>query len=536
MEVIRQFNASGKSVSVKIYGTTERPLFNAADVASALGVSDYRHTLLKLDEDDVDTIIADTAGGEQTIKVLTDGGVIHWAFICRTKTGALVRKWVKTIVKEITQKGSVTLHESFDKTKNALLSTVIHNSETLIKSFEGKSCFYLMKVADLKDGSKIVKLGESNVSINQRYGDHCREYAHLKTVEGKVTCLFAIECRNPVKVEKGMMEMLFPEHKYTLKDQRRDELVHVDSDKLSLSKLIQMSRDYVAKHDSFDFDYNYWKGKYEAIVEQNTLLLNKMMSSTQAITEMVSVGIQTDFDFKNKSEVSTVVHISEQPAPRYNEPRLRIQQLRKKPDGSFEQVKLFDGVNDILSEIEGLTRSVVNNAISKRRNCYGFYYREIPNNVCPTTMQPFVEGKETTKAPIQAIAKLSSDKTEVLKVFENQTKVATELGFNKCTIGQHVNNKTIFKKFYWYKWSELSDELQQRYLTKNDGILYHTLKPVTIRTNVKTGEVVEHKGHFRDVARRLKHSDDHVKKVLNTDKPHLGYLYKMEMRLLPVYP
>lgn len=83
---------------VRVLGTSEDPRFIAKDVCEALGISQYRKAVLRLDDDERELLIVHTLGGMQRALAVTESGLYHLVFTSQKPEAKAFRKWVTSEV------------------------------------------------------------------------------------------------------------------------------------------------------------------------------------------------------------------------------------------------------------------------------------------------------------------------------------------------------------------------------------------------------------------------------------------------------
>lgn len=99
---------------IDIYGSVERPLFKAKEVAEILGVKNHRDMSSRIDSEEKQVVgIADTLGITQQTICLTEDGLYEACFQSRSEIAKQFKKVVKNILKELRKKGHVGVPTSF---------------------------------------------------------------------------------------------------------------------------------------------------------------------------------------------------------------------------------------------------------------------------------------------------------------------------------------------------------------------------------------------------------------------------------------
>jgi prophage antirepressor-like protein len=110
-DMIRSFAHDGKNFEVRIEGTRQDPLFNAADVGMVLGLGNVRSSLAGLDQDMKAVQILDTPGGQQSMSFLTEPGLYHLVMRSNKPIAKQFQRWVFDVLKRLRLDGEVKLKE-----------------------------------------------------------------------------------------------------------------------------------------------------------------------------------------------------------------------------------------------------------------------------------------------------------------------------------------------------------------------------------------------------------------------------------------
>lgn len=112
---------------VRIHGTPDQPLFVAADICRILEISNSSDAISSLDEDEKGVATADTLGGKQTVRCVTESGLYALIFKSRKPEAKAFRKWVTSeVLPAIRQSGSYGIGQpqTFAESLRLLADTV----------------------------------------------------------------------------------------------------------------------------------------------------------------------------------------------------------------------------------------------------------------------------------------------------------------------------------------------------------------------------------------------------------------------------
>ena len=104
LQVVTEKEILGKQI--KMYGSIESPYFVASDVAEWLGERDGYTVARKVDDEEKDTQIVCTLGGNQKTTVLTEDGLYDACMLSRKKIAKPLKKEIKKYLKSIRLTGA----------------------------------------------------------------------------------------------------------------------------------------------------------------------------------------------------------------------------------------------------------------------------------------------------------------------------------------------------------------------------------------------------------------------------------------------
>ena len=104
LQVVTEKEILGKQI--KMYGSIENPYFVASDVAEWLGERDGYTVARKVDDEEKDTQIVCTLGGNQKTTVLTEDGLYEACMLSRKKIARPLKSEIKKYLKSIRLTGA----------------------------------------------------------------------------------------------------------------------------------------------------------------------------------------------------------------------------------------------------------------------------------------------------------------------------------------------------------------------------------------------------------------------------------------------
>jgi len=137
--------------------------FVASDLAKGLGYRDASNMTRMLDEDEKDTQIVSTLGGEQQMTIISESGFYHAALKSRVPQAQAFRKWVTAEVLPQIRKtgGYIPLNENEDE--NTLLARALLIAQKTIELKDG----LLEEQKPMVQFAKAVTSSEDSIMISE---------------------------------------------------------------------------------------------------------------------------------------------------------------------------------------------------------------------------------------------------------------------------------------------------------------------------------------------------------------------------------
>ena len=147
LQVVTEKEILGKQI--KMYGSIENPYFVASDVAEWLGERDGYTVARKVDDEEKDTQIVCTLGGNQKTTVLTEDGLYDACMLSRKKIAKPLKKEIKKYLKSIRLTGA---------------AIPVGNEQKMVN-------YYFSSLSSDLQGKIVNELMEKNKELQQFYDD-----------------------------------------------------------------------------------------------------------------------------------------------------------------------------------------------------------------------------------------------------------------------------------------------------------------------------------------------------------------------------
>ena len=147
LQVIKETEILGKQI--KMYGSIENPYFVASDVAEWLGERDGYTVSRKVSDEEKDTQIVCTLGGNQKTTVLTEDGLYEACMLSRKKIARPLKSEIKKYLKSIRLTGA---------------AIPVGNEQKMVN-------YYFSSLSSDLQGKIVNELMEKNKELQQFYDD-----------------------------------------------------------------------------------------------------------------------------------------------------------------------------------------------------------------------------------------------------------------------------------------------------------------------------------------------------------------------------
>ena len=382
---------------------------------------------------------------------------------------------------------------------------------------------YLIKVKTNDDGTYIIKLGESRDGITGRYNECKSKHKNILLLN----CFQVDKSRN--------FERFLLGHK-DINQNRVFNLQGHESEKELI--LIGTTLTYKMLLKIVDDNIDNYKYKINELLLENQLLKEKINSnqtvfqsnSSNEITELKQLIIGLS------NEITELKKTNNQILTKLNEKETKIvtgfiqqmphlgPRLQKINPETLQLVKVYESVTEAMNENKNIKRPSIAKAVEENTIYCGFRWLLVERNLDPNIIHSIQPTKQTKVKNLGYIAKLNTDKSEILNVYLDR-KTASELnGYqNLSALDNPVKNNTITNGNYYTLYENCEQELIQNFEEKNsEPLLYKNgIGQYDLNNNL-----IKEFGCKYDCIRKLKMSDKTLAKALQNNIPYNNYYYK----------
>ena len=493
MEVVKAFTANDMHTEIVIKGTINEPLFRASDIGEILEISNIRSSIQAFDDTErrVDTM--DTSTGQKQVTFLTEKGLYKVLFKSRKPIAEKFQNWACDVIKEIRLTGTYKLEKQLEDAKNEIiqieethkteLDTKVQREREQILLREFKTIcgmVYIIKVKTHPDGTYVVKIGESRIGIQERYND-------CKLKHGNVLLLdcFAVN-------KSKDFETFIHKHEYVRINQVNDLPGHDDERELfligknlsykTLLNVINNNLKYFNSNDTNKLELEIEKLKLMLEMKgtnNDNLLIQELVQSVKQLSGQINNLEKTNQEMMaklNSAQMKTTTG--------FNEPLVTLgPRLQKINPETMIIIKTYESVAECLKEHNfKIKRPSIDKAVTENTVYNGFRWAFVDRNLDPNVLYNILPTKQTKIQNLGYIAKLNTEKTEILNVYLDRKTAASLNGYSSSSaLDTPVKNASLTNGHYYLLYDkcpqELIDTFEKKYgepILYKDGIGQYT--------------------------------------------------------------
>jgi hypothetical protein len=431
---------------------------------------------------------------------------------------------LENIIFEITKEESEELKKQLTqiqdiKNKEIEEKLIKQKEQILLSEYaQSGSLVYIIKVKTVNNGEYIIKIGHSTKGIQYRYNEHKNKYDE---------CLL-LNCFT-VDKSKDFESFIHNEIKLNkvtnlLGHEKENELFLIGKN-LTYQILLKIIDDnihnYNYKVSELLLENQLLKSKLET--NQNNINNDELTSLKQMVKQLlnkISSLEQSNQDILKKlnSQQTKLVTGFNQQLPNLG-PR-----LQKINPENFQLIKIYESVTELMNEDKNIKRPSIMKAIQENTIYFGFRWQLVERNIDPNIVQHIEPTKETKIVNVGYIAKLNTNKTEIVDVYLDR-KTASKLN-DYDSIGaldSCVKNFTIKDGFFYKLYENCDDNLKNDFESKNGTpMLYKNgVGQFDLEGNLTKEFLCKY-----DCIKSLCISDKTLAKCLENNIPYNGFFYK----------
>jgi hypothetical protein len=403
-----------------------------------------------------------------------------------------------------------------EKNKKTVDEKVLREREQMLLREYGNigSVFYIIKVKTNADGTYVVKVGESRKGVQGRYNEHKYNYEEALLLD----CFSVDNSKDFESFILSHEHIKFNKVTNLPNHENANELLLIGK-KLTYKMLLDIVNTNIKK---FDNNIKYLLVENETL--KNVIASSKQMQEqynyTLEIKELLNtqkemMKIIKNLEKSNKEILEKINPPQIKTTTGFQEPLVnlgpRLQQIH--PEG-LTLVKVFESVAECIKESNFvMKRPSIQKAVTENTVYQGYRWMYVERDNDPNIITNIAPTKQTKAQNLGYIAKLNSQKNEIINVYLDRKTAAINNGYESSSdIDNHVKNESLTKGHYYVLFDKCPEELRDAFIEKyGEPLLYKD----GIGQYDSTGNLIKEFVCKYDCIKKLQISDKTLTKALD---------------------
>ena len=379
---------------------------------------------------------------------------------------------------------------------------------------------YIIKVKTLDDSSYVIKIGESRKGIVDRYNECKTKHKNILLLD----CFKVDKCKDFESFLHNHT-LIYPNKCKNLSGHENENELFLIGKDLTYKQLLKLTTDNI---DTFNYRVKELLLENELLKSQlhstpnnndNDLLL-ELLNSVKILTNKVSNLEQTNKEILDKLNFQETKVVTG-----FNQPLSNLgPRVQKINPETITIVKIYETVTEVMNEDKNIKRPSIKKAIEENTIYCGFRWLLVERNLDPNIIHNIESTKETKVQNLGYIAKVNSNKSEILNVYLDR-KTASQMNgyYRSSSLDNPVKNNTLTNGYYYTLYDKCSNELIQKFEEINGKPLLYKNGFGKYDSNYN---LIREFSSKSDAIRELKMSDKTLAKSLQQNIPYNNFYYK----------
>ena len=521
MEIFQNFSCGEERIEV--YGTLEKPLFLARNIAKVFNIVSINSHVVDYDETEKIQDTLRTNGGIQKCSFLTEKGFYKFIFNSRKEKSDKLKNWIFTILCQLRLNGVYKLGDIIENDESTTGSNSdsentkknnkiqieenksiddlfiesqlkISRHNALLEASKKSRVIYICELSEKFENKTLIKIGKTD-DIKQRI-------IGLKTQYQKpVILLHVFHCDNNSEFEKYLHNHEeFKKNRFTenLENGETSREIYMLDDYFNINFILSIISKNIKKYEKLNYDeyveiqnneIEKLRLNLEIEKERNKNLsinLNKtqnincdLINDSEISDNIKIIKIEESSAESNISDIqenNTEINISqnENIENEYNENDF-IKKRKKKIVNYIQQydvngnlIKYYESFIDLIRDIPGTSVSGLKHSMTKSSLYHGFRWKIIEKTEDPTLKFDIGETNDIKVSRREFIAHLNIDKTTILKVYSEQKDFAKEYKLSHSAVCCAIKRESRTQGGYIKYYDDCPIELRELYEQNNN--------------------------------------------------------------------
>ena len=379
---------------------------------------------------------------------------------------------------------------------------------------------YIIKVKELEDSSYVIKIGESRKGIVDRYNECKTKHKNILLLD----CFKVDKCKDFESFLHNHT-LIYPNKCKNLSGHENENELFLIGKDLTYKQLLKLITDNI---DTFNYrvkelllENELLKSQLHSTPNNNDKdLLLELLNSVKILTNKVSNLEQTNKEILDKLNFQETKVVTG-----FNQPLSNLgPRVQKINPETITIVKIYETVTEVMNEDKNIKRPSIKKAIEENTIYCGFRWLLVERNLDPNIIHNIESTKETKVQNLGYIAKVNSNKSEILNVYLDR-KTASQMNgyYRSSSLDNPVKNNTLTNGYYYTLYDKCSNELIQKFEEINGKPLLYKNGFGKYDSNYN---LIREFSSKSDAIRELRISDKTLAKSLQQNIPYNNFYYK----------
>ena len=444
------------------------------------------------------------------------------------KAGEIHEYFVKLerLLHEVMEEESTEFKQLFEQAKNTITQNDENNQKKLEKMKELErekillrdyghigSIIYIIRVKTFENGHYIIKIGESRRGVENRYNEHKRNYEE---------CVL-LNCFSVAKSKD--FECFIHNHEQIYRSKTKDlpghetenELFYIGK-QLSYSTVVRIIESNIQTFNEMkQIDFMYM---LEDLIKSPNDNNNNIMEMLRNIQQTQNIILERLNKIEQNNNIQPI-----KTSTNFNETLVtlgpRLQMINPE---TMTLIKTYESIAECIKESKHkYCRSSIVKAIEENHILYGFRWAYRSRDEDPNILAEIEPTVKTRPQNLGYIAKLNSEKTQILNVYLDRKTAATQNGFNSGSLDTPVKQNSIARGHYYMLYDKCDENVRTQYENQHgEPILY---KDGVGKFNLNQELVQEFICKYKCI-KMLQISDKTLSKALEKNIPYNGFFFR----------
>ena len=348
---------------------------------------------------------------------------------------------------------------------------ILEREKVLLKQFETiGAIFYIIKVKTFENGQYIVKVGESRIGILARYKEHKSKHDECLLLD-----CFLVNRSKDFETFIKDNENISPSNVTNLPGHEKETELFLIGKNLSYKTLLNI----VNNNIKYFNDNNNEVKKLELELE---ILKLKENSSTQSNNDNENIKELLKMVNTLNTKINNLEKTNKEILEKLNSQQTKVvtgfsehlvtlgPRLQKINPETLQLVKVYETISECMKENSDIKRPSINKAIEECTIYNGFRWLLVDRSLDPNIILNIKPTKISIIKNFGYIAKLNTNKTEIINVYLDRKTASIENGYSSYSaLDNPVKNYTITNGHYYLLYDNCEEDLKEEFITKNNN-------------------------------------------------------------------